>query len=666
MVSLAQHALLGLAACVLAGAGLRAATAAGAVGLERLIAAAPLAAAAAVVEALALGLVGLGTEPLALAAAAALSYAASTRWFPPSHAVTDLVRWWGGRSPTAKALTGGAAGAGAALCAWILLHPFGGVDGAGYHLFAGVQWIQHSQPGAPFEASYEFPVGSYPLSHEVLLAWTLAVSRGFAAATLWTPALLALAVAASWSGLRRLAVPAPAAGLATAALVTLPLLAGRLNDVNTDTPALAWLLCSGALVAGSMRQPRLLIFALVAAGMAVGTKTTVLPLSVALVALGVFAHRGDLRQLGKPLGLALAVAVVVGGTWYVRNVVEHGSPFWPFVTTPWGDGQPRIMQLLDHSLLERPEATLRGRIGDYASLLGGAIPLLIGAFAAPLLVRTRAVLGAAAVAALSLLLFSSAPVTGQGDSVLLDGLALTSVRYALPALAACAVTLALAARDGGMRGRAAVMACLGVAVAWSLVQDARLGFPQLPSMPTLALGALVGAGLACAASWGLSADRGRRAGPLRALTPALVAAVLGALLAMPASGYIKRHARTLGASQAPLTRLFSQPVTTFFSERSWFEEGAEPISFVRAASAFLAGDRLAHPLRFVARDENCERLREAGWLVVVSTVRAPVRGRASELFPPKGPEERCPTGRRPVLTRPGLAVYGPQDEGRRR
>lgn len=528
-----------------------------------------------------------------------------------------------------------------------------------------MQWIQHSQPGASFEASYDFPVGSYPLTHEVLLAWTLAVSRGFAAVALWTPALLALAVAASWSGLRRLGVPPRAAGLATAALAALPLLTGRLNDVNTDTPALTWLLCSGALVAGSTRRPGLLIFALLAAGMSVGTKTTTLPLAVALVAVGLFAHRGGLRRLGRPLVLAVAVAAVVGATWYVRNLLEHGSPFWPFVTAPWGDGQPPIMQLLDHSLLERPEATLRGRLGDYVSRLGGGVALLIGALTAPLLVRTRAVFAAASVAALSLLLFASAPVTGQSDSALLDELTLTSVRYALPALAACAVTLGLAARDAGRRARPAVMACLGLAVAWSVVEDARLGFPELPSMAALVLGALVGAGLAYGTSL-LLGNRGRREWRLRALSPALGAAALGALLALPASGYLKRHAQTLGAYQSPLTRLFSEPVATFFSERPWFEEGEEPISFVRAGSAFLAGDRLAHPLRFVSRDDPCEQVREAGWLVVLSTIRAPVRGRPNELFPPNGPEERCPTGRPPVVTRPGVAVYGPQPRQRPR
>ena len=70
MAPLVGHILLEFAAASLAGAGYRAASAAGALGLMRAIATAVLAAGAAVVWALLLGLVALGTSPAALTVAA--------------------------------------------------------------------------------------------------------------------------------------------------------------------------------------------------------------------------------------------------------------------------------------------------------------------------------------------------------------------------------------------------------------------------------------------------------------------------------------------------------------------------------------------------------------------------------------------------------------------
>jgi hypothetical protein len=58
------HALLGLSVVALSGAALRLASLTGARGLDRVLAAAPLAAAAAVLEALLLGLAGLGASRL--------------------------------------------------------------------------------------------------------------------------------------------------------------------------------------------------------------------------------------------------------------------------------------------------------------------------------------------------------------------------------------------------------------------------------------------------------------------------------------------------------------------------------------------------------------------------------------------------------------------------
>ena len=77
-----HQALLAVSVVALADGGFRLASLAATGGLERVVATATLAAAAATLEALLLGLIGLGTEPLALAPAAAVTWLAAWRLLP--------------------------------------------------------------------------------------------------------------------------------------------------------------------------------------------------------------------------------------------------------------------------------------------------------------------------------------------------------------------------------------------------------------------------------------------------------------------------------------------------------------------------------------------------------------------------------------------------------
>jgi hypothetical protein len=658
-----HHALFGLAVASLAGAAFRVASATGATGLERMVAAAPLAAAAAVIEALVLGLVELGTDPLALTAAAAATLVAALRLAPrrgpgPRR---ELAGWWSARKLSERAAFAAAMGAGAVLAAWLLRHPYVGTDGIAYHLIAAIDWIREGTPGALYRASYEFPVGNYPLTNEVLLAWGMGISRSFVTATLGTPVALALTAAASWLGLRTLRVPGTPAALATAALCLLPLNVSRLNEASTDIPALAWLVCTGALAAGSARRPALLVPALVAAGLAVGTKTTTLPLAAMAIALAVWARRADLRRLALPLGLAMTAALAAGGFWYLRNLVDHGSPFWPFLTAPWGDDSPRLIELLRHSFLDRPRVTLAGRVDQYVAALAGGLILAAGGVLAPLIGRSRAAVGAGAAAAGALVLAANAPVTGLGDIPLLDGFSISALRYFVPALAASALALAIAARDGGRLGVVAT-AGLAAALLWNVAEDASLDFPLVPSAATLLTGAAGGAAAAVALSLAgprVAVSLGRlrvfRAPRhLPALAAALATAAAAALLALPASGYVERHGTVGAALDAGLVR--------WFSDRPRFDESEEPVSMVRLASALLAGDRLSRPVELVPRDESCGEIRARGWVVLTETVRSPVRDRRGELFPPPGPTERCRFREKPAFRQPPFAVYEPRPE----
>ncbi|MEA2613751.1 MAG: hypothetical protein QOI52_1710, partial [Chloroflexota bacterium] len=546
------HALLGLSVAALAGAGLRAASPLAAAGLTRALVAATLASAAAVAEALALGLFALGGSTLALSAAALLTWAAARALLPePRLRISvELVAWWRGLGALQKAGLGALLGAGAAWTAWQLRYPALGFDTVVYHLPEIVLWIQHGTPGSIETLIPDQPVGNYPLTAEVTLAWAMGIARSFVPLTLLPWAWLVLIAGAGWAGLRALAVGPPERGLAIAALCTSPwLLAWQSNGTITDPAALAWLVTCAALCALSRAHAPLLAPALLAGALSIGSKTTTLPWVLLVLAIAFWPARARLRSLARPLALALAASLAVGGVWYLRDLVTHGSPFWPIVAAPWGDPIPKSIAIVDTSFLDRLGPTI-DRIGqDYLDRFGGGIVLLAGGMLAVAAAgfRDRRVRWASLFVALGFLLWARAPVTGVPAETRLDGVIFSTTRYLLPVLAGAAVALALAASG---RGAGALLArvVLAAVVVVNLVQTFDLGFPLAPSAVTplvgAAAGALVALALGVAAGAHLHPRRLRLAPSLRPAAGALVAAAVACLLAIPAAGYLAHHGET--------------------------------------------------------------------------------------------------------------------------
>ena len=161
-----------------------------------------------------------------------------------------------------------------------------------------------------------------------------------------------------------------------------------------------------------------------------------------VLAIAGWHARAHLRRLALPLGAAALATAVVGGRSYVRNLLEHGSPFWPFIDTSWGDPIPPYIARFDVSFLDRPRATLEGRVGEYLDFLGGA-PLDAGLRdrSRPCVVRRRAVVASAAATAVGALIWARSPFTGRSDFSRLFDFSLTTTRYLLPVFAAAALTL---------------------------------------------------------------------------------------------------------------------------------------------------------------------------------------------------------------------------------
>ena len=475
MVGVIHHVGLGLAVLALGGAALRMVSPVAPDGLVRLVAAAVTGVALAVGEALALGLVSLGGSAPALVAAAVLTWAAAWRWLPrPEVSLrSELAAWWAERSMGERIAACTLAGAALAWLVWQLRHPSIGFDSSLYHYPFVAGWIDNGRPGTGLDMSYDIPYGSYPLTDEVAITWGAAISRSWVPLALWNPLLMLLLATAGWVTLRNLAVSRPAAGLATATLVTAPLMVRQLNEAQTDLPALAWLVCTAALVTSARRRPEALAVALLAAGLAIGTKPSTGPMVVAVLAIGAWQARDRLRPLAPWLALGLGGAVVVGGVWYLRNIVEHGSPVWPFAVGPFGDPPPRFLGLVDQSFLQRPRTTLDGRLDEYFGRLGGtwlllaaSLPALAVGVFAPRLAggARRALIVSSALALAGALVWSTAWGTGLPTSTELtfaEGFPISSLRYMLPALAAGALAVALATRARTSRPRAGLRPARG-------------------------------------------------------------------------------------------------------------------------------------------------------------------------------------------------------------
>jgi hypothetical protein len=600
-----HHALLGASVAALAFAGLRLASPVAERGLPRLLAAAAFACAAAVAEALLLALVSLGGSTAALTIAALATGAAAFAWLPrPALPLTrEIGAWWRTRTPVERVVLGAVGGAGFAWAAWQLEYPALGYDTIHYHLPEMVMFVQGGQPGSVHDVLPGLPVGNYPLTTEVTIGWALGIARSLVPVVIWPWLTLTLTAAAAWAGLRSLGVPRLAAGLAAATLCTNPwLLAWQSNGSITDPPALAWLVVCAALTALSRTNRLLLAPAVIAGGLAVGCKTTVLPDVVVVLAIGFWTSRRALPV--RPLAVAIGAAALTGGFWYLRNLVTHGSPFWPLVATPWGDPLPHSVQLVQTSFLDAPRATIDALHHEYLNRFGGALIALAGALLTPLAGRSRRVLFAGLATLAGLLIWAQAPFTGVAPEVPLREAVFSTTRYALPVVAAGCIALSFAATDARRRPlRIASLLVLGTAVVVNLVLTIRLHFPIAPAARTPIAGAALGAALAALL-------RPRRL-PLPAWAAPVLVVAATALLAIPASGFVQRHGDTKFASLSV--------AVSWMARDPQYRDGDDPVATTPAFVGDLAGDRLQHRLVAIPDSATCAQLTARSrrqWLLV--------------------------------------------------
>lgn len=71
-------------------------------------------------------------------------------------------------------------------------------------------------------------------------------------------------------------------------------------------------------------------------GFCIGTKYTGLQVAICLLLVILIAGRGLVTKLWKPVVIAGVLTLVVGGPWYIKNIVTVGNPVYPFFYSVFG------------------------------------------------------------------------------------------------------------------------------------------------------------------------------------------------------------------------------------------------------------------------------------------------------------------------------------------
>jgi hypothetical protein len=647
--ALSHNLLLGVSVLAVGDFSLRLASCAVPGGLMRVLAAAPVAGATIVLWALGLGLVSLGTSPIALTLGALATAAAGRLWLPTPDTPlsTELSLWWTALPRTYRLVLCAVLGVAAVQLVWMWRHPWIGEDGLGYHLPDALVWVRNGRPGSQHEVLPLIPVQNYAMTYEVMLSWLLGISRGFSILAPLQLAFGALLISAWVGGLAAIGVPRRVRWLAAAAATSLPMVIEQFNSVANDLPTTVWAVVAAALCAGAPRHPRLLAPAFLAAALSVGTKSTAaIALAVALTLGCMAVHRAGRRFPVKPVAVAVLAGVAVGGVWYVRDLFQHGSPLWPLVAAPWGTPKPYFLTLFDRSFIAVPGPTLAKTWPMYRAEISGGLVLMAAVLPA-LFSRQRRVRASAAIACLLVAVWASAPYTGITNRPVLNLLPGSTIRYIMPALMVCILTVALAAGTGSRtrRERLAV-AALAVAVPWSLYQIViAWGVPYTGSVRLLAAGSLggilLGEGVRYAARVRATAAR------IRPAALALGTLAVFAAFTPAAIGFVARHGRVNYVDGA---------LVRWFASRPGFDSSSQPVAMSPGVNAMLAGDRLTHPLYLVSASEGCPHIlsrARRGWVVIRTTIFEQFTALAVAVGHCVGPHLR------PLAVTPPDYVYGP-------
>ncbi len=336
---------------------------------------------------------------------------------------------------------------------------------------------------------------------------------------------------------------------AALAMATMMMDYSQAGAAANDVVAVFFLLTAVALLMTDAERPAVLALAAVAAGLAVGTKLTVLaPVLALTVGVITIAPRG--RRINTA-GVWIGPLVLAGGFWYARNLIAVGNPLpWTsaggILPTPAQPHQQHTGYSVAHYLTTAhfwsrfAQPALAAGLGRWwwavlaVAILGPTLCLLperLGRNADYFNVSSQAMVRMLGFAALfSLAAYLITPETAAGPNGDPLGFAF-NLRYLAPALALALAVAPLAPALNASPGiRIGVVVTLAVILAGTVAQPALWPNSHAAGAVAIGVAALVALGLATLA---------RRTSLRPALAGAAIALVL---LAGVAAGYpLQRH-----------------------------------------------------------------------------------------------------------------------------
>ncbi|MGO9498202.1 MAG: hypothetical protein ACLQA5_16075 [Solirubrobacteraceae bacterium] len=336
---------------------------------------------------------------------------------------------------------------------------------------------------------------------------------------------------------------------AALAMATMMMDYSQAGAAANDVVAVFFLLAAVALLMTDAKRPAVLALAAVAAGLAVGTKLTVLaPVLALTVGVITIAPRG--RRINTA-GVWIGPLVLAGGFWYARNLIAVGNPLpWTsaggILPTPAQPLQQHTGYSVAHYLTTAhfwsrfAQPALAAGLGRWwwavlaVAILGPTLCLLperLGRNADYFNVSSQAMVRMLGFAALfSLAAYLITPETAAGPNGDPLGFAF-NLRYLAPALALALAVAPLAPALNASPGiRIGVVVTLAVILAGTVAQPALWPNSHAAGAVAIGVAALVALGLATLA---------RRTSLRPALAGAAIALVL---LAGVAAGYpLQRH-----------------------------------------------------------------------------------------------------------------------------
>jgi hypothetical protein len=547
-------------------------------GWPRIAAAAGLFGLLATAVPLACGLAGLGTSPAALAGVSlAVALGAGARAGRKSIGVLAE-----GAPGTLAAAAGGA---GVALLAEQVALPRVRTDG--FHLLEVVRWLRDGHPGALLGIDPSLPFDHYPLANELILTWGAGIARGFAPVSLWASALVFLLAGSAFCALRARDVETGPAALAAGAALLLAVAVANVDGSGTSFAAVAW---TAAALSVLLRPAPLLGPGLLLAGLAVGTKTNCVFVLAPVLAWAIGQGPRDRAAWLGALG-----GLLVAAPWPLRNLIEHGSPLWPFSRVLGiGDPLPSVLRQYQSSFLDDPVAAARAYADVDLPTVARLGLALAGALALAPLARRRDVTWLAALAGGCTLLWAIGPLSGPVPG----GVSHAQIAYALPGalVAVLATGLACGAASPWAR-RLAQAALLAQVLACAYVLPRGTPFTNLGlAVLTLGGGALLGVAVV-PRLWAL---RGHVALPVGAAVAIALLTVVG----------IPRFT-DLPERHAPYA-----PILNWLADQPGYRDGDLPVRS-DILDARFAGPRFEHDVRALPERPDCAALRrEPAWVVI--------------------------------------------------